>query len=383
MLMVGLQIGETGAALDLMTRSLSLTDGQQAAIVSLRAFGGVVSGLVIWLAAMRLRIGLILGMVHVSILASALLLPSGTYASALLISAIRGIAAGAVVPLSGIFASRQQDRPSGEVAATVNAAVSAGLFAVSGFAAILAATNEPDWRLYWIPSVAVSTLLLLMLPRSGFTGRAAQSRNPETAARLPLATRLRNQVSGTAWVFAIAVFFLVGAEIMIFGLVPARSVARGPIQLSGEFYALAVMGGVLVGRIMASGLLNRFLPGSVAASAGTGVIASAALWTLIPRLTLLWVLCMGLATASFFPAMVGLVSRAVPSRAARTIGAAGWTGGLGGVVVPAIVGVALERGSGPGTPGLVIALSASAAVLLFHIGRHRYSESEDPASAPL
>lgn len=381
MLMVGLQVGETGAALDLMTSSLSLSPGQQALIVSVRAAGGVVAGLFIWLAATRLRIGLILGLVHAAIVGSLAILPGSGFAGALGVSVIRGLAAGAVVPLSGIFASQQTDRSPGAVAATVNAAVSAGLFLVSVTAAALSRAASPDWRLYWIPSAALSALCLLLLPFSGFAGKW-QRRALAVPERL--GSRVRRQFSGTAWVFAVGAFFLVGAEIMIFGLIPARSVNRGPVPLSGEVYALIVTAGVLAGRLAASGLLRRFRPGPVAGFAGAAVAVSALLWSAMPDRTALWVACMGLSTAAFFPSLIGLISLAVPSRSARTIGAAGWTGGLGGVVVPALVGLALERGSWPGTPGIAIATSALVAVLLFAYGLRRYSEvsGSEPVSPP-
>ncbi|MFP4205136.1 MAG: MFS transporter, partial [Spirochaetaceae bacterium] len=168
MFLVGMQMAETGAALDHMARSLSLDSSEQGLLVSLRFVGGLVVGLFLWAGHARVRFSGALAVALGLVVLSGPLLFVESYAAALAIAGLRGLAMGTVIPLSGMFSAAQEMKPTGQVAAGVNAALSAGMVVLSLVATVFAATIGVGWQAYWAAASIMALLMLILLPFVAF-----------------------------------------------------------------------------------------------------------------------------------------------------------------------------------------------------------------------
>jgi predicted MFS family arabinose efflux permease len=336
MFLVGMQMAETGASLERMTRVLSLTSAQQGYLVSIRFIGGLFVGLMLWAGHARVRFKQVLAasMILVAVSGPLLLVPS--YASALIIAGLRGVSMGAVIPLSGMFAAAQRRWKPGQVAAAVNATLSAGLVLVSLFAAVLAATVDVRWEAYWAPASALALALLIVLPVVVFPRNEAPAEEPGQRSRTP--------VGRTSWSFAVAGLLLVGSEGTLLGLLPAQTAVAAPTDIGGELLALFLMSGVLAGRAAGTWLFRRFDTIRVLTVSLTAFVGAALAWTLAPALAPAMLFVLGCATANLFPGIISRVSHVQPAAAGATIAAIGWTGGLGGTLVPTLAGSAIDVG---------------------------------------
>jgi MFS family permease len=389
MFLVGMQMAETGAAMARMSRALALSPGQQGVLVSLRFIGGVVIGLLLWAGHARVRVKAALAAALAVAASSGALLAVPSFAAAAVVAALRGLSVGAIIPLSGMFAAAQGRWPAGVVTSVVNASVSGGLVAVSAVAMLLSGVPGLTWQSYWLPASLVSVLLLVLLPRvefpasgpkaagsgaAGGTGAGGADAG-DTQAAGPRVDEVRAQTAGaadpgggrgsgqaraagsgsdshsdpprigegvagqpgrrsparrTSWGLAVAGLLIVGSEGTLFGLLPAISAARGTVGLSGELYALLLMGGVLLGRTGGTFLFRVLSTPRVLAASTVFLAAVGLCWAFAPPLLPLWVGLIGIATASLFPGLVAFVSDERPESASATIAAIGWTGGLGG-----------------------------------------------------
>lgn len=343
MFLVGMEMAETGAALERMTRTLGLTPSQQGLLVSLRFAGGLVVGLVLWAGHAHVRFKQALGAALILVVVSGPFLLFSSYEAALAVAILRGLSMGAVIPLSGMFAAAQRRWKPGQVAATVNATLSAGMVLLSLFATVLAATTNVRWEAYWVPASVLGAALLLLLPfvvfpRAG-AGYTTGTREPRRTHR-----HAHGPIVRTTWTYAAASLLLVGSEGVLLGLMPAQTVLASGTRAGGELLALYLMAGVLVGRTAGTWLFHRFatvrvLTGSIA------VLAAAAVgWTAVPSIAPAMLFVLGCATANLFPGMISHISHERPASAGATIAAMGWTGGLGGTVVPSLAGAALGAG---------------------------------------
>ena len=364
MFSVGMQMAETGAALERMTSDLGLDPGQQGLLVSVRFIGGILVGLVLWAGHARIRFRAILFWSLALVVMSGALLLVPTYPAALLLATLRGLSVGAIIPLSGMFGAAQQRWSPGLVASTVNAAVSAGLVLLSLVAVLLSTIPAIPWQAYWAVSSVIGIILLVLLPTVSFPGApeagfALGSSPPESPITKASAA------SATDWALAAAGLMLVGSESILLGLIPAQSAAVSPLTFTGEFYALVLMTAIFVRRSLGTVLFrvattSRVITVSVAVIATGGI-----LWSLIPGLAPLSVFLSGLGTASFFPGLIAFVSETKPAKAGATIAAIGWTGGLGGTLLPAVTGFALSAGI-PNrlTSGFVVCAAVGAYILV-------------------
>lgn len=334
MFMVGIQIAETGAALERMTASLGLSSSQQGLLVSLRFIGGFVVGLLLWMghAKVDFKLLLIVSLVVVCLTGPLLLVPS--YEVVVLIAALRGLAMGVIIPLSGMFSAAQRSRPSGSVASVVNAALSAGLVIVSLFATVLAAGLEVSWEIYWAPASVLALLLLAVIPLISFP------RSPKP----PEGEKYKHPAKHTVWGYSLAALFLVGSEGVLLGLMPAQSAVISESMLGGEFLALLLMTGVLLGRVVGTQLFKKISSARVIAGSVTTLIIAAAIWSIAPPAAPVLLFVLGFSTGNLFPGLVSHVSQTAPDEAGATIASMGWTGGLGGTVVPALTGATLGAG---------------------------------------
>jgi MFS family permease len=285
MFLVGMEMAETGAALERMTTALDLTPSQQGLLVSLRFVGGLVVGLLLWAGHAHVRFKEALGAALILVAVSGPFLLLHSYGAALTVAILRGLSMGAVIPLSGMFAAAQRRWKPGQVAATVNATLSAGMVVLSLFATVLAATIEVSWEAYWVPASVLGAVLLLVLPfvvfpRSGAGARAGAGAGggPGVAAgaragagaddgadaggATPERRRAHREgvgpIAGTTWAYAAAGLLLVGSESVLLGLMPAQTVFASGSGAGGELLALYLMAGVLVGRTAGAWLFSRF-----------------------------------------------------------------------------------------------------------------------------
>jgi len=375
MFVVGMQMAETGAALDLMTRRLALTPSQQGLLVSVRFVGGLVVGLALWLSHARIRFRPALAASLVLVVISGPMLARPSFATAMTIAALRGVSMGAVIPLSGMYAAAQRRWKPGQVAAAVNATLSAGMVVLSLFAFFLSATAAAEWQTYWAPAAVLAALLLLGLPWIGFPRAAGDEASEPTHGRGNVGSRgsggrLGSVVRRTTWAYAAAGLLLVGSEGTLLGLFPAQTVVLADTGFGGELLALLTMSGVLVGRAAGTRLFALFSTVQVLSGSVGAFVAAAVAWSLVPAAAPLVLFLLGFSTANLFPGMISYISHERPQSAGATIAAIGWSGGLGGTLVPALAGAGL--GVGLPLPWL------SAFLILPTLGAYLLARTIDP-----
>ncbi len=329
MCMVGLLIGETGAVLERITAELDISPTRQGILVSSRFVGGILVGFLLWLDSSALRIRLVLAISAVAVALSGLTLLRPTYGGALVTASIRGLAAGALIPLSGVFASSQKRWPTGFVAAIVNTSVSAGLVAVSLVSLHLSGVSGISWRAYWVAPSVLSLAIVVALPFVRFPGAGDVTR---TGRRK------------TNWPLALAGFLIIGSEAVLLGWMPAQSAAVTAHGRPGEWFALLVMLGVFAGRLLSISVFKRIRAFHVLLFSACAVIASGVAWIVWRETAWLTILLSGLATSALFPALISTTTEVDPTGAPATITALGWTGAIGGTVVPIAAGVTLSAG---------------------------------------
>ena len=285
-----------------------------------------------------MRFSWVLGGALLLVVTSGPFLFGSSYEAALVISTMRGLSMGAIIPLSGMFAAAQTRWAAGLVAAAVNATLSAGMVILSLFASVLAAQLNVVWQVYWAPASVLAAALLVLLPFVRFPAAAppASASSGGSAGGSPL--------SRTQWGYAAAGLLLVGSEGVILGLLPAQTVELAAAGLGGEILALFLMAGFLSGRIVGISLFTRMSPDFVLSVSAGAVITSAVLWSGFPAASPVFLFLIGVSTSNLFPGMISHISAHKPERAGATIAAFGWTGGLGGTVVPALTGAALGIG---------------------------------------
>jgi fucose permease len=154
----------------------------------------------------------------------------------------------------------------------------------------------------------------------------------------------RNPLKTTNWAYAAAGLFLVGSEGTLLGLMPAQSVTVSSSGLGGEVLALLLMSGMFVGRVAGTKLFSVTTVTRVLTGSATILVVAAALWSLVPEAAPVMLFLLGCATANLFPGTISHISETHPWAASATIAALGCTGGLGGTVVPALAGTALDLG---------------------------------------
>ncbi len=378
MFLVGMQMAETGAALDHMARSLSLDSSEQGLLVSLRFVGGLVVGLFLWAGHARVRFSGALAVALGLVVLSGPLLFVESYAAALAIAGLRGLAMGTVIPLSGMFSAAQEMKPTGQVAAGVNAALSAGMVVLSLVATVFAATIGVGWQAYWAAASIMALLMLILLPFVAFPPvpeRGEDRPREQGASSFARAGRLRGIIvyltqltQGTTWSFAAAGLLLVGSEAVLLGLIPALTVRVAGGRFGGELLALLLMTGVLIGRVAGTVLFKRFTTMQVVTVSAVTVVVAALIWGLVSPLAPAMLVMLGVATGNLFPGMIAHISHARPSEASATIASIGWTGGLGGTVVPALAGAALGSGVPPRWVSLFVIVPTLGAYLLARRG---------------
>ena len=342
-------LGETGAAMERITVALDVSPTRQGVLVSARFIGGILIGFLLWLdsSALRLRLLVFVSVGAVAVSGLALLRP--TYGGALLTAAVRGLAAGALIPLSGVFSSSQKRWPTGFVSAVVNTSLSAGLVIVSVVSIALARIATISWRAYWIAPSVLSLVILVVLP---FTHFPVAARGGGAGRRT------------TNWTLALAGLLLIGSEAVLLGWMPAQSAILAQNGRSGEWFALLVMLGIFVGRVLSIFVFRRVRAFSVLLVSAFAIIASGAGWIVWREAAWLTILLSGLATSALFPALVSTTAEVDPTGATATITALGWTGAVGGTLLPVAAGAMLSMGVAVRWSSVAVALPVLCALPL-------------------
>jgi nitrate/nitrite transporter NarK len=91
-------------------------------------------------------------------------------------------------------------------------------------------------------------------------------------------------------------------------------------------------------------LFVKISAGRVLTISASAVVLAALLWSLAPPAAPALLFVLGFSTANLFPGLVSHISDRRPRLASATIAAIGFTGALGGTVVPALTGAALGAG---------------------------------------
>ncbi len=375
MFITGMTMAETGASMSRMTAQLGIGAAEQGYLVSARYIGGVVIGLMLWAGSARINLRVIYRAAVAAIALSGLFLLLPGYGFALAIAIFRGLAVGALIPLSGVYAANQTERPVGPVTATVNATLSAGLVLVALASLGLSAIPGVAWQVYWtLPSALAAVLLLVSggveFPAVGSGG--AVSKGDGLMRR-------------TDWVIAAASAFTVSAEAVLIGLIPYRTAAISAVNVPGELVALVLVSGIMIGRFLSGRWLMRLGSRTVLVRAIVSLVVFAVIWTLLyafgdslsPVFTsilfLVLVFSLGLSSAALFPAIVSYTALQGTLVATATVAAIGWTAGVGGTSMPAVAGEALEAGLSPTLAMLFVA--GPALIALGMIWAHSRSHS--------
>jgi len=215
----------------------------------------------------------------------------------------------------------------------------------------LALTNLDSWRVgYRIVAgfqVMMALAFVLTLPWWGNRHERAADDSSEkrlTDYKTPLADTIRRP---RVWLSVLLFFLYVGAEVSLgTWAYTLLTESRGIAPPLAGFWAGGYWATFTVGRILAGVFAHRLGIDTLVQGGLTLAFLGAGLlwWNPFPLANLLAVALVGLAIAPIFPALISGTSRRVEARfAANTIGMQMAATGLGGSLIPAVVGVLARR----------------------------------------
>jgi fucose permease len=215
----------------------------------------------------------------------------------------------------------------------------------------LALTTLDSWRVGYrvVAGFQVVMALAFALTLPWWTDRQAETADGPVEKRLtdyqtPLAETIRRP---RVWLSVLLFFLYVGAEVSLGTwaytlLTQSRGIAP---QMAG-FWAGGYWATFTIGRILAGLFAHRLGIDTLVQGGLTLALLGAGLlwWNPFPLANLLAVALVGLAVAPIFPALISGTSRRVGARfAANTIGMQMAATGLGGALIPSLVGVLARR----------------------------------------
>jgi fucose permease len=248
----------------------------------------------------------------------------------------------------------------------------------------LALTTLDSWRVgYRVVAgfqVLMALAFALTLPWWGNPQEHAADGPREkrlTEYKTPLAETIRRP---RVWLSVLLFFLYVGAEVSLGTwaytlLTESRGIAP---QMAG-FWAGGYWATFTIGRILAGLFAHRLGIDTLVQGGLTLAILGAGLlwWNPFEVANLLAVALVGLAIAPIFPALISGTSRRVEARfAANTIGMQMAATGLGGALIPSLVGVLARRASLEVIPVCLVVLFAAL------LGLYRFSMTTASPPAP-
>ncbi len=373
MLTVGYLASETGVVLPELARAYGLSSNQQGLVVSVRFFGSVIAGIVLFFLGARVRYLTYLGgSAAFNLLTGVLLFFANSYETVLAVSFLRGACLTATITatngaLETWFTGERAGRSN-----RVHAFFGIGLV-LAPLVALGAARVGLGWKAVWAGPAAGGIAVLALLP-AAVGSVTPPPRSDEDGERVegsaPGSSRL---VVVTVAVAVTMAFFNVGVEAVILGWTPTILGGYGAGVASGSIGPAAVVSlvlsvGIFAGRRSASRLVGRVSPpryyvASAALVAACGVVAAVIAGTAAAPdrwLRVVLALCLGLSTSALYPVLVSRIGALATHTRGRVFAAFELGAASGGTVFPALVGMA---GDGRTAVTYAAILVAGAAVL--------------------
>ena len=312
------------------------------------------------------RKAVLLGGVAAYALGLALFSRAGTFPLALVATALIGAASGAMEIVASALAADLFPHRRAFLINALQVAFGAGAALGPALAHRLLTTGT-DWRALPLALAAANVLLFLALAL-----QPVQDTRHEREALDPNALRaILRQPVFLALCLSQALY--VGAEVGFASWMPTYFLRRLP---GGAAWAGAVVTvfwvGMTVGRLATGWLVTR-LPllrlTLFLAIGGTGGAALTLAWP-TPLATLAWVGMTGLCFSGIFGLLLAEAGERYPRFAGTTFGAVVAAGGIGGAVVPWIVGALADTGAGwRGALALIPFVMALLSALVYRLGR--------------
>jgi len=295
------------------------------------------------------------------LVAASLLAPS--YPVLMVLRMLTGVCTGSSFVLAILYAAAHSDPTAHRRDQALVGSLSHGSGAAA-YALIPLALGAAGWRAGYMPAL----LFILSALVLAHAGPAAPPR-PQVVIRLPLGEAVRVVWSGRIPVLALAHLCSFGIFVMVAAWLTAYFMREGGLSLTASLYVSAAVlgagamgrfaGGAFLGRIPDRALVMLALALSGAALAG---LAASPAFPVAPVLAFVVLACCSLTYGSIFAMALG---RRPPAEAAVAVSAVSFLAGLGGSILPALMGWFVDHtGSfGPGF-GMLSLLSYLAIVLL-------------------
>ncbi len=338
-----------GPALPLFQSRFGLTDAELGSLFAAQFTGATLVTIGAGAALARFGVAVTLGVGFTAIAVALLVLQSSTFGIARAALFLLGGGLGLSIPTTNMWMAAQvTGRAKASVLNSINLAWGLGAaLCPLMLRAAQSAGGLPGFLLASaVCSSAMAVAALGILPRGRLSGTPGEA--------------IRGIVT-TALPFAALVFLYVGVETAVGGW----AAIRAKRDAGAAWLAAPVLfwGGLLGGRALASMVSHRFEERRVLRTGAFVATAAIAAWVVTPGAgTFVLVLIIGLGLAPLFPTAVALFESRVGTAGTTASGPLFALGGIGGAVLPWLVGVASARFGGL-EAGLLVVLAASAAVL--------------------
>ena len=303
-------------------------------------------------------------------------LGSGSHAIGTLAIFLYGVGLGLTIPTTNLYIAQASGASGAAALNVLNLAWGLGAVAAPPVVAVFQRTNSVRLFLFGL----AAALVLMAVPLAGLSEPAARSA-PHDAERATAGAATRSR--GGTLVFGVLLFVYVGTETSVGGWIAlyARRLDVVPAALSIAMPAL-FWAALLVGRAAAPAVLRRVseprLLGAslLMATAGVSVLLLAGSAGALAAAVVIG----GLGLSTIFPLTVALLTRDLAGDAARAAGPIFVLAGLGGAVLPPLVGI-ISRQSGSLRAGLLVPLVGCFAMLALRAWRDRAAPGLAPAAS--
>jgi fucose permease len=352
MLTVGYLASETGVVLPRLAAAYGLSPDQQGLVVSVRFFGSVIAGILLFSLGSRIRYRTYLGAsAAFNLFTGILLLAANSYEAVLAVSFLRGTCLTATITstngaLESWFSGEKAGRSN-----RVHAFFGIGLV-LAPLVALGADRVGLGWKAVWAGPAAGGITVLALLPGAVRAPAHPPGGDEDGEPVGGAAPRWRGLLLATVAVAVTMAFFNVGVEAVILGWTPTILGGYGGVA-SGSIGPAAVVSlvlsiGIFVGRRSASKLVGhvpppRYYLASTALVAACGAAAALVAGTTEspPRwINIVLALALGLSTSALYPVLVSRIGALATRTRGRVFAVFELGAAAGGTVFPALVGLA-------------------------------------------